>query len=113
VVRENLQQMKVKIFNQYATKVAKLFDISEEELFTKSKRRDIVDARQLLYYACHKRPMPIVYIQAYLLKRGYKIGHTSILHGINAVDNRIVNDSDYTGILQKIHAPKSKDNVHS
>lgn len=105
--------MKAKIFNQYATKVAKLFDISEEELFTKSKRRDIVDARQLLYYACHKRPMPIVYIQAYLIKRGYKIGHTSILHGIKAVDNRIANDSDYKDILQKIHAPKLKSNVHS
>ena len=57
--------------------------------------------------------MPVVYIQAYLIKRGYKVGHTSILHGIKAVDKRIANDSDYTDILKKIHASKTKRNVHS
>lgn len=105
--------MKAKIFNDYATRVAEMFDISEDDLFTKSKRRDIVDARQLLYYACYKRPMNVIYIQAYLIKRGYEVGHTSILHGIKAVEKRIENDSDYTDILKQIHASKPKDNVHS
>ena len=44
--------MKLNIFNEYATQCADLFGISEELLFTKSKRRDIVDARYLLYYMC-------------------------------------------------------------
>ena len=55
--------MKQNIFNEYATQCADLFSISEELLFTKSKRRDIVDARYLLYYMCSERPMRIVYIQ--------------------------------------------------
>ena len=33
--------MKQNIFNEYATQCADLFGISEELLFTKSKRRDI------------------------------------------------------------------------
>ena len=44
--------MKEPIFKEYATKVADLYSVSEDELFSKSKKRAIVDARHLLYYLC-------------------------------------------------------------
>jgi chromosomal replication initiation ATPase DnaA len=101
---ENLtpRKMKAEIFNQYATKVAAIFNIPEEELFMKSKKRGHVDARHLLYYACSKRPMRVVYIQNYMKERGYDIGHTSILHGIQKATHRIQEDRDYKRILKKI-----------
>ena len=75
--------MKEQIFDTYAQKIAELFNLKVEDLFVKSKKRDIVDARQLLYYACSKRPMRVVYIQEFMKRNGYDIGHTSILHGIS------------------------------
>ena len=94
--------MKEEIFNQYATKIASLFNINEEEIFEKSKKRELVDARHLLYYVCSKRPMRVVYIQNYMKERGYSIGHTSILHGIQEASKRAADDRDYKRILKTI-----------
>lgn len=87
--------MKYKIFNQYVDQVCHLFSISKEELFSKTKRRDIVDARQLLYYLCDKRPIRQVYIQEYMSNNGYDISHSSIHHGISVVKKKVKTDKDY------------------
>ena len=42
--------MKKNIFDQYATAIAKQFHLSLDQMFSPNKRRDIVDARQMLYY---------------------------------------------------------------
>ena len=47
--------MKQKIFKYYALKISNEFDITLEEMFTQTKKGQIVDARQLLYYLCVKR----------------------------------------------------------
>lgn len=94
--------MKGKIFNYYASQIAQAFNISEGELFEKSKRREIVDARHMLYYACSQRPMRVVYIQNYMKERGYDIGHSSILHGIEMASNRTSVDKDYSRFVNYI-----------
>ena len=87
--------MKQDIFNQYADRIVDIFGISKEDLFSKSKKRDIVDARHLLYYLCYKRPMTITYIQKYMNANGYEIQHSSVIHGINSVSVRVRDDADY------------------
>ncbi len=62
--------MKERIFNLYAKRVGELYNLSPEELFKKSKTRECVDARHLLYYLCSKRPMRITYIQKYMKENG-------------------------------------------
>ena len=52
--------MKTEIFNSYVDKVSSLFNVDTDMIFTKTKRRDIVDARHLLYYLCYVRPMNLV-----------------------------------------------------
>jgi chromosomal replication initiator protein len=99
---EKTKQMKVNIFNQYVEQVCELFNVDKEGLFTKSKRRDVVDARQMLYYLCHNRPMRIVYIQEYMGDNGYPINHSSIIHGINMVKDRLAHDEDYVRVLKEI-----------
>lgn len=94
--------MKANIFNQYVEQVCELFNIDKESLFTKNKRRDIVDARQMLYYLCHKRPMRVVYIQEYMTENGYPIAHSSIIHGINVVKDRLAHDTDYISVLNQM-----------
>lgn len=94
--------MKSDIFYQYVERITELFRITKEELFSKSKRRDIVDARYLLYYLCYKRPMSLSYIQKYMLENDYQIGHSSVIYGVNTVIEKVKNDSDYMQVVKDI-----------
>tara|TARA_R100001509_G_C4811231_1_gene196467 strand:- start:130 stop:423 length:294 start_codon:yes stop_codon:yes gene_type:complete len=94
--------MKLNIFNQYVTEVAHLYNLEEELIFEKSKERGIVDARHLLYYLCYFRPMKLKYIQDYMKGRGYEIGHSSIIHGIQSVQKAIDEDDDYQSVINQI-----------
>jgi len=94
--------MKQDIFNQYVTKVVSLFSIKKEQLFSKSKKREIVDARQLLYYLCAKRPMSLRYIQKYMEDNGYTIHHPSLINGIARVEEKMKEDGDYVSIIKDI-----------
>jgi chromosomal replication initiator protein len=94
--------MKSDIFNQYTERVCDLFGIKREDLFSKTKRRQLVDARYLLFYLCFKRPMTISYIQKYLFDSGYDIQHTTVIYGISTVEKRIKDDPDYLQIVKDI-----------
>lgn len=94
--------MKQDVFNQYVDRVTDLYQIKKFELFLKSKKRELVDARHLLYYLCSKRPMKLIYIQKYMSDNGYTIAHPSIIHGISAVENKLRDDSDLTTIIKDI-----------
>ena len=95
--------MKLNIFNDYVTEVANLYNIEEEKIFEKSKERCIVDARHLLYYLCYYRPMKLKYIQDYMGQRGYEIGHSSIIHGIQSVHKAMAQDDDYQKVINDIN----------
>lgn len=94
--------MKQDVFNQYVDKIVDVFRIKKSELFTKSKKRDFVDARYLLYYLCSKRPMNVSYIEKYMKDNGYEINHNTIIHGIAVVEDRMNEDADYVSIISKI-----------
>lgn len=91
--------MKQDIFNQYVDRIVNRFGIKRDELFSKSKKRELVDARHLLYYMCVKRPMRINYIQRYMSDNGYDIQHSSIIHGVNMTISKIQNDKDYVDLV--------------
>lgn len=95
--------MKHDVFNQYVDSVVQLFKIEKSDLFSKSKKRKIVDARHLLYYLCDKRPMRLTYIKQYMLENGYHIDNSSIIHGINMVNKKIQEDNDYVTVIKSIN----------
>ena len=94
--------MKHDVFNQYVERVSDLFGISKDEIFSKSKKRELVDARHLVYYLCSKRPMQVTYIQKYMNEAGYDIKHSSIIHGISAVEQKIAEDKDYVSVVTEV-----------
>tara|TARA_R110000751_G_C13699071_1_gene473164 strand:+ start:365 stop:670 length:306 start_codon:yes stop_codon:yes gene_type:complete len=93
--------MKKEIFNQYSEAVAKQFHITLDEMFSKTKRQDIVEARQILYYLCKERPIRFSYIQRFLEESGYKIGHSTIVHGYKQAKKMIEEDPDYKNFIDK------------
>ncbi len=97
-----IKSMKQEVFLKYVEKVSEQFDITKEQMFSRSKKREYVDARQLLFYLCSNRPMRLSYIQKYLESNGYKTQHSSIIHGINSVKDKMSQDSDYVNIVNSI-----------
>lgn len=94
--------MKEDVFNQYVERVCDLFKIDRETLFSKSKKRYIVDARQLLYYLCYNRQIQFVIIKKFMSDNGCSILHNSIVNGVNNVKVKIVEDKDYQTIIKDI-----------
>lgn len=94
--------MKHDVFNQYLERVANLFELDKSDIFSKSKKREFVDARHLIYYLCAKRPMQLTYIQKYMAENGYIIQHSSVIHGIASVKEKIKLDKDYAAVVKEI-----------
>jgi chromosomal replication initiator protein len=94
--------MKHDVFNQYVERVANLFELDKQDIFSKSKKREFVDARHLIYYLCAKRPMQLTYIQKYMAENGYIIQHSSVIHGIASVKEKIKLDKDYAAVVKEI-----------
>ena len=100
--KRNPNIMKREIFNKYASDIAKRYDLTTEEMFTKKKDRHLVDARHMLYYVCSVRPIGLSYIQKYMGENGYDICHSSIIHGIKKITKELETDADYQSVVSDI-----------
>jgi len=94
--------MKQDIFNQYVDKVIEMFNINKDILFSKSKERHVVDARQMLYYLCYNRQMQFVTIKNFMVNNGASVHHNSIVNGINNVKVKLEEDRDYQSIIKEL-----------
>jgi chromosomal replication initiation ATPase DnaA len=94
--------MKKDIFNKYVDNVATIFEITRDDFFSKSKKREFVEARHLVWYLCFNRPMTIIYIQRFMESYGYKISHSPVIYGINSVTQKVMSDEDYINIVNKV-----------
>ena len=95
-------QMKQELFNQYAEAIAENCGVDKEDIFSKTKKREVVDARQMLYYLCSKRPMRATFIQDCMADNGYYVGHSVVLHGIRSMKRKLDIDQDYASMLNRI-----------
>lgn len=93
--------MKKEIFDKYSQAVATQFHLTLDEMFSKNKRQDIVEARQILYYLCKERPIRFSFIQRFMEENGYKVGHSSIMYGYNQAKKMIEQDSDYKKFIDQ------------
>lgn len=93
--------MKREVFNQYVELVVNMFDITKKEFFKKSKKRNLTEARHMVYYLCAMRPMRVRWIQEYMSEHGYDISHSSIIHGIKMVEDKVDTDRDYKAIVKR------------
>jgi chromosomal replication initiation ATPase DnaA len=96
--------MKKIIFDKYAKAVAKAFHLEMDKLFEKSKRRNQVDARQILYLLCMERPIRLTFIKSYLEEHGYTVPMSSILHGYERAKLLVDEDPDYRILVEEIKA---------
>lgn len=91
--------MKKDIFDVYASAIAKKFHITLEEMFAKNRRRDIIDARQMLYYLCIERQIRISYIKRFMEENGHSVTHSNIIYSYKKAKELIDGDSDYKNLI--------------
>jgi chromosomal replication initiation ATPase DnaA len=94
--------MKEEVFNQYVERVCILFNISKEEFFSKSRKRNFVDARHLVFFLCSRRNILVVSVADFMKKNGHEIFRTSVTHGIKSVTKKLEEDRDYKDIVNDI-----------
>ena len=95
--------MKREVFNKYAEEIAKKFNLSHEDMFSPSRKRDRVDARHMLYHLCKERPMRISYIQKYMEENGLAVCHTTIIHGLKKAKHNMREDKDFKSMTNSIN----------
>ena len=94
--------MKEKIFEYYASSIAKQFNISLKEMFTQTKTSHIVDARQLLYWLCIERPIKKSYLKIFLEENGYNVTYTTLQYGYEQAEKLIDSDPDFKKMIKEI-----------
>jgi chromosomal replication initiation ATPase DnaA len=99
--------MKKDLLEQYTSRILSLFRITKDEFFSKTKKKELVDARQLLYFMAKDRQVNVVYIQDYMIENGHDICHSTIIHGINNVREKVESDEDYNKIIRNINSQVS------
>lgn len=96
--------MKKDVFNQYLDKICKMFYLKPDEVFTKTKKRSIVDARQLLFYLCVRKGIQLHYIIDWCGEHGYKLNYSSLISGMRHMEKKIAEDRDYISIIKDIES---------
>jgi|TARA_R100000084_G_scaffold100021_1_gene54593 chromosomal replication initiation ATPase DnaA len=94
--------MKYKLFKKFIERILEHMEINHADLFEKSRKKSVVEARQLLYYLCTKRGMRPTEIKDYMSREGHSLEHTTILHGIKEITSTIENDKDFELIANSI-----------
>ena len=94
--------MKKKIFEFYLEAITEQFGLTLKELFTRSKKSAVVDARQLLYFLCIERPIKISYLQSFLECHGYIVSHSTIDYGYKQSKKLIESDPDFKKMILDI-----------
>jgi chromosomal replication initiator protein len=90
------------IFEKYTDEVCKIFEVNRDKLFTKTREKNVVEARQMLFYLCYTRPIGLNMIQSLTSNKGLDIAHTSILHGIRSMQKRRSISRDYNTVIERI-----------
>ncbi len=87
-------------FDMIVENTAEYFGLNPDAIFAKSRIRDIADARQMIMYLCSKHTgLSTPAIGAKLNRE-----HSTVLHGISAVKDRIATNRETAQALQAIEA---------
>lgn len=87
-------------FEMVADVVASHYGIPSDAIFTKSRRREVADARQIVMYLAKKlTKLPCTTI-------GHKLdrSHATVIHGCNVVEDRIATEKKFAAEIEAIEA---------
>ena len=94
--------VKRKIFDKYVGMVEEALEISKEEIFTKTRKRENVEARDLLFYLCSMRNMRGNFILARCRENGLELDDSQVSRGKNKIEGLKDSDADWKELVNKL-----------
>lgn len=95
---------KVINFDMIVETTAEYFNINPDAIFSKSRVRDVADARQIIMYLAQK----LTSLSSNVIGQKLNRSHTTVLHGIQQVDNRVNFTKDLQDVVGAIEADLRK-----
>lgn len=102
-VMKNFVKVKVKKpinFDMIVESTAEFFNLNPDVIFSKSRVRDVSDARQIIMYLSEK----LTGLSSVAIGHKLNRAHTTVLHGIDAVRKNISNVPDVANAVEAIEA---------
>lgn len=91
------------IFQSYIDNITQYYGISQEYIFSDGKQYSKTEPRQLFFYLCHKKGIPVVSVQSFIKKQNnFDMHHSNILRGINKMREKIESDTDYISLIKRL-----------
>jgi chromosomal replication initiation ATPase DnaA len=91
------------IIQSYIDNVTMHYGLTSEFIFSKGQKREKTEPRQMFFYLCHKKGIPIVSVRKILLdKYGFDMHHATILQSVRKIAENIEGDDDYTSLMNKL-----------
>ena len=94
--------MKRKIFDKYIDLVGDVLEISKEDIFTKTRKRENVEARDLLFYLCSQRNMRGNFILERCKENGLDLDDSQISRGKAKIEDLIKSDPDWKELVNNL-----------
>ena len=79
------KEKKIVNFDMIVEATAEFYKLNPDVIFSKSRVRDVADARHIIMYLCHK----LTQLSSSSIGQKLNRSHTTVLHGINAVEDRL------------------------
>lgn len=91
------------IIQSYIDNVTMHYGLTTQFIFSKGQTVERTEPRQMLFYLCNKKGIPVVVVQKMLLdKYGFDMHHATILQSIRKIAEMIEGDGDYTNLIDKL-----------
>ena len=91
-------EKKIVNFDMIVENTAEFYHLNPDAIFSKSRLRDIADARQMIMYLCHKHTdLSSPAIGAKLNRK-----HTTVLHGISTISERLQVEPNLPEVIASI-----------
>jgi chromosomal replication initiation ATPase DnaA len=91
------------IIQSYIDNVTMHYGLTSEFIFSKGQTVERTEPRQMFFYLCNKKGIPVVVVQKILLdKYGFDMHHATILQSVRKIAEMIEGDGDYTNLIDKL-----------
>jgi len=91
------------IIQSYIDNVTMHYGLTTEFIFSKGQTVERTEPRQMFFYLCNKKGIPVVVVQKILLdKYGFDMHHATILQSVRKIAEMIEGDGDYTNLIDKL-----------
>ena len=95
------------ILQSYIDNITMHYGVSHEFIFSEGQKREKTEPRQLFFYLCHKKGIPLVSVKKFMNKFGFDMHHATIYQSIGRMSKIVEGDPDLESIIRKLESVES------